>query len=101
MSVRFVELRAGELAAYRDGLRQLERDIEYPIADGADHFHIDHGARYEDFFLGLGKEPIFLLALDGDRVVGTFTGVVRDAVAGDRSVATLYGADFKLARGYR
>jgi hypothetical protein len=100
MSVRIVRVLPQELEPYRDGLHQLEQDILYPIGDGADHFYIDHGERYEAFFCGLG-EAQFLLALDGDRVVGTFSGVLRHARIGERRVPTIYGADFKIAKAYR
>jgi hypothetical protein len=98
--VRVIELRADQLAPYGEGLRALEADIRYPIADGADHFRIDHGARYEAFFAGLGDAG-FLLALDGDRPVGISVGIFRHARVGERRVPTLYAADFKVARSHR
>jgi len=100
VSVRLVHVAADQLAPYQDKLHRLEANIAYPIADGADHFRIDHGQHYGSFFSGLG-EAHFLLALDGDDVVGTFAAVGRFAEARGRRVATLYGADLKLAAGYR
>ena len=41
--VRFVVPRPDTLGPYVERLRLLEREILYPIADGADHFFIDHG----------------------------------------------------------
>jgi hypothetical protein len=91
---------AHELGQYQDGLRRLEAGIPYPIGDGADHFRIDHGPRYADFFSGLG-EAHFLLALDGDDVVGSCAAVGRFAEGGGKRVAALYGADLKIAAAYR
>lgn len=100
MTVRLVHFAAHELAPYEEGLRRLEADIRYPIGDGADHFRIDHGPRYTDFFSGLG-EAHFLLALAGDEVVGTCAVVGRFAEAGGKRVATLYIADMKIAPAHR
>jgi hypothetical protein len=100
VSVRLVHFAAHELGPYQEALRRLEADIRYPIADGADHFRIDHGPNYADFFIGLG-EAHFLLALDGDEVVGTCAAVGRFAEAGENRVAALYGADLKIAPAHR
>ncbi|HEY7953996.1 MAG TPA: GNAT family N-acetyltransferase [Polyangia bacterium] len=98
--IRILHLIGDEVAPYRDGLARLEAGISYPIADGADRFRIDHGARYEAFFEGLG-EAHFMLAVDGDEVVGTCAGMLRFAEANGRRVPTLYGADFKVAPSHR
>lgn len=87
--------RAG-LRPYERSLRALERSIEYPIADGADAFTIDHGEDYTAFFAGLG-EPSFIIAVDGDEVVGILAAIQRRARGEDRDVPTIYGADLKLA----
>jgi len=60
MSLRFVHLKSDGIAPYVEGLRALERDIEYPIADGADAFRIDHGAEYHPFFSDLGDANFIL-----------------------------------------
>lgn len=91
---------AAHLAPYAAGLRALERDITYPIADGQDRFWIDHGPDYHPFFSRLG-EAHFLLALDGDTVVGTAAGILRTARFGDRTIPTGYACDLKLARSHR
>ncbi len=101
MSVRFLLLRPEELSPWTEGLRALERDIEYPIADGGDGFRIDHGERYHPFFSEMGRSSRFLLAVDGERVVGTVVGVLRDATLRGRTVRSVYGADMKIARDYR
>jgi hypothetical protein len=100
VSVRLVHVTPQELGRYQDSLRRLEANIRYPIADGADHFRIDHGPSYAAFFTGLG-EAHFLLALDGDEVVGTCAAIGRFAEAGGRRAATLYGADLKIAPAHR
>ena len=100
MTVQLIHVQPHELAPYQDGLRQLEADIRYPIADGGDAFCIDHGARYGDFFAGLG-EAHFLLAVDAGKVVGSLVAVGRWAQAGARRIRTVYAADFKIAAPYR
>jgi hypothetical protein len=98
--VRFVDVPALAIGPYVDGLRALEREIEYPIDDGRDTFRIDHGTEYHKFFSTLG-EAQFVLALDGDRVVGTIAGMMRQACARGTMIPSVYGADIKIAREYR
>ena len=100
MTVRFVHAPAHELAPYVDQLRALEREIPYPIADGQDEFRIDHGDAYHPFFSDMG-EAHFILALDGDRAVGTVAGVLREAVLRGHRTKVLYAADMKVARTHR
>jgi hypothetical protein len=101
VSVHFVFVHASELGPYVEGLRAIERATSYPIADGRDSFTIDHGDRYEAFFTTMGQDVRFLLAVDGDRVVGGIAGMYRDVEIRGRPVRAVYGADWKLAREYR
>lgn len=104
MSIRFLFVPATETGPYVQGLRDIERGTEYPIADGADAFTIDHGAEYTPFFTGLGNDARFVLALEGDRVVGGAAGVARNVRIRGHMVPAVYGADWKLApelRGQR
>ncbi|MBV8762117.1 MAG: GNAT family N-acetyltransferase [Deltaproteobacteria bacterium] len=94
MKIEFVD--PGFLKGYQDQLRALEAQIEYPIADGADFFTIDHGDDYTAFFTGLG-DPRFLVAVDGDRLKGTICGILRRATQGGKTFPTVYGSDLKLA----
>ncbi|MDB4932378.1 MAG: hypothetical protein JWM10_4862 [Myxococcaceae bacterium] len=98
--IRTVLVGAAGLAPYAAGLRALERDITYPLSDGAERFWIDHGPDYHPFFSQLG-DAHFLLALDGARVVGVLTGVLRRARANSVPVETAYLCDFKVARSHR
>jgi hypothetical protein len=98
--VRFVHLRPADLPPYHDGLRALERSIRYPIADGRDHFSIDHGARYATFFERMGQAH-FLLALDGGEVAGSCAGVGKQVERDGRRVPALYGGDMKVAPAWR
>lgn len=98
IEIRLVD--AGGLAPYADGLRTLERDITYPIADGRDRFWIDHGPHYHPFFSALG-DAHFLVALDRGTVVGTCAGVLRAARLGDRPIPSGYACDLKIARSHR
>lgn len=101
MSVRFLFLAAAEIGPYVGGLRAIERATEYPIADGADRFTIDHGDDYARFFTMLGHEARFVLALDGERVVGGLAGIARNVRVRGRMLPALYGADWKLAPDWR
>jgi hypothetical protein len=94
--VRFVLTDPGSLAPYVPELRRLEQSIRYPISDGADHFFIDHGPDYHPFFSGLG-EAHFLLALRGERVIGSIAGVARSVTVGQREFRALYLCDLKVA----
>ncbi len=101
MSIRFLFLPAAEIGPYARGLRDIERATEYPIADGADAFTIDHGADYGAFFTALGHDARFVLALDGERVMGGAAGIARNVRIRGRMVPAVYGADWKLARELR
>ena len=99
--LRFVVLRPDSLGPYVERLRRLEQGILYPLADGADHFFIDHGPQYHPFFSSMG-DAYFLLALRGDELLGSVTGVSRKVVRGHRSLDALYICDLKVvahARG--
>lgn len=95
-AVRFVLTDAGGIAPYVPELRRLEKSILYPIGDGADHFFIDHGPEYHPFFSGLG-EARFLLALRGERVIGSIAGVMREVSVSGRTFRALYLCDLKVA----
>jgi hypothetical protein len=88
------------IAPYAAALGDLERSIRYPIADGRDHFTIDHGPSYHPFFSSLG-EVFFLLALDGESVAGVGTGVGRTVRVGGRAARSFYVCDLKVAPEHR
>ncbi len=96
IGLRFVVAEGAGVVPYAPGLRRLEESIRYPIADGADHFFIDHGEHYHPFFSTMGR-AYFLLALRGDDVVGSVAGVVRDVRVAGRALRTLYICDLKVA----
>ncbi|MCP3098904.1 GNAT family N-acetyltransferase [Myxococcus sp. K15C18031901] len=98
--VRYAVLRPDTLGPYVERLRRLEQGIEYPIADGADHFFIDHGPVYHPFFSTLG-EAYFLLALQGDTLLGSVTGVARKVSRGTRAIDALYICDLKVTPSAR
>jgi hypothetical protein len=100
LNLRFKLLRMHEIAPYVGELRELERDIEYPIADGADAFRIDHGGDYHRFFSSMGDSR-YLLTWDGDRLISVMSGAKRDAVVRGKTIPSAYLADFKIARAYR
>jgi GNAT superfamily N-acetyltransferase len=94
--VRFVLSDAKGIAPYVPELRRLEQSIRYPISDGAEHFFIDHGPEYHPFFSSLGNAR-FLLALRGDRVIGSIAGVLRPVSVSGRQLRALYLCDLKVA----
>ncbi|NMO21365.1 GNAT family N-acetyltransferase [Pyxidicoccus fallax] len=98
--VRFIVARPDSLGPYVERLRRLERSILYPLADGADHFFIDHGPEYHPFFSSMG-DAYFLLVLRGDELLGSVTGVVRQVHRGGRTFQALYICDLKLAEHAR
>ena len=100
MSVRIEVVGPDGLRPYLADLRRLEAAIKYPIGDGSDHFTIDHGDTYDAFFSGLGA-AMFMIAVDGDELVGVFAGIERTARCDGATVKTVYGADFKLAERVR
>ncbi|XXF78009.1 GNAT family N-acetyltransferase [Myxococcaceae bacterium GXIMD 01537] len=99
-ATRFVVVEGAGIAPYVPGLRRLEGSIQYPLADGEEHFTIDHGEHYHPFFSMMGQ-AYFLLALRGDEVVGSLAGVVRTARVAGRELRTLYLCDLKVAREER
>lgn len=98
---RFRFLPASEVGPYVEGLRAIERATEYPIADGADSFTIDHGEDYTRFFTTLGHDTRFTIALSGERVVGGVVGIARNVRICGKIVQAVYGADMKLAQDVR
>lgn len=82
-------------------LRALEAGIDYPIADGADQFTIDHGPDYTPFFEELGQARFMIVRDEAGRLVGTLAGVWRQAHEAAQPRRTLYLGDLKLAPGAR
>jgi GNAT superfamily N-acetyltransferase len=95
---RVIAVGASGLGPHVAGLRELERDLRYPLA--ADSFVIDHGREYHPFFSGLG-DARFVVARERSRVVGSLAVVARDALSSGRRVRTLYFADYKIAPEHR
>lgn len=101
MRYRVLLAESHDVERWAPQLRELERSITYPLADGAEHFFIDHGPQYHPFFSSLGERAGFLLAFDRDELVGTFAGVLRRAQVGDAFVPSLYLADYKIRASHR
>jgi len=101
MKLRVEVLESFELAKHVPQLRDLERSITYPLADGAERFFIDHGPDYHPFFSQIGDRAGFLCAFDGELLVGSFAGVLRRARLGERLAPSMYLADYKIRAEYR
>ncbi len=105
-SYRMLHLDSKGLQPYAAGLRALERDILYPLADGEDQFYIDHGPDYHPFFSTLGQAH-FLVALGegagegAAEVVGNMVAVRRRALLASRPIDTFYMCDYKIAPKHR
>lgn len=99
--VRLALVDARGLEPHAAALRRLEAEIDYPIADGADRFVIDHGEEYHRFFSALG-DARFLVAIEpSGEACGVFGGVLRHATLKGERVASAYACDLKLARRWR
>lgn len=90
--VESFELRPTDIAQ----LHELEAQMSYPIADGADHFTIDHGEHYHEFFSDMGETRLMLLREDR-RIQGVMVGVWRPIQLGETRIMALYLADLKLS----
>lgn len=90
---------ADHLGAHAAALREIEREIYYPIG-GGELVSIDHGADYTAFFRSLG-DAHFVVATDGSRVVGGVAAALRDAYAGSRRFQAGYVGDLKVDGRYR
>lgn len=100
MSLRLLHVRPGELGPWVEQLRALERDISYPLDDGRERFVLSHGAAYHPFFSAMG-DAHFLLALDGERVVGCLAGVRKPIRTPGGEVPAAYLGDLKVHRDWR
>lgn len=100
MSLRLVYVRPDALGPWVEQLQALERDISYPIDDGRDRFVISHGGAYHPFFSTMG-EAHFLLALEGERVIGCVAGVRKPVQTPRGEVMGVYLGDLKVHPDWR
>jgi hypothetical protein len=100
VSLRLLHVRPDEVAPWVEQLAALERDITYPLDDGRDRFAISHGPAYHPFFSALG-EAHFLLALEGERVIGCVAGVRKPVQTPRGEVAAVYLGDLKVHADWR
>jgi len=89
------------LKPYSADLRYLEQSIEYPLDNGEQFFTIDHGNDYTRFFNQQGDRSLFILILDGSKVIGSLAGVWKSVQFWRRPQTALYLADLKMAHFYR
>jgi GNAT superfamily N-acetyltransferase len=97
--MRLLHVRPDELQPWVPQLQTLERDISYPVGT-SDRFVISHGDAYHPFFSSLG-DAHFLLALDGDTVVGCLAGVRKEVLTPRGPLMGAYLGDLKVTRAWR
>ncbi len=95
--IEIIALTEKNRAEYGSRLQKFENIAEYPY--GEDFFKLDHGADYFAFFARLG-EPLFHVALDGEKIVACAAGVLRTLEIEGREVKAWYLCDLKVAREY-
>jgi len=96
-----IEIRSlskGTWQAYSARLQEFESKAEYPL--GSDAFKISHGDSYFSFFERLG-EPVFHVALDGERVIACAAAVLREIPFGAKKIRAWYVCDLKVDPDYR
>ncbi|MCA3012782.1 MAG: GNAT family N-acetyltransferase [Myxococcaceae bacterium] len=98
--MRVVHVTADALGPWVPQLRALEAGISYPIDDGRDRFELSHGGGYHGFFSKMG-EAHFLLALEGDALLGCVAAVRKPVRVGGAEVPAVYLADLKVAPAAR
>lgn len=79
-------------------LQKLESVAEYPYGD--DFFRLNHGADYFAFFERIG-EPLFHVALDGNRVVACAAGILRTLKVENKIIKAWYLCDLKVHPDFR
>jgi hypothetical protein len=83
--------------SYSSGLQELESVAVYPY--GSDSFRINHGSSYFSFFERLG-EPLFHIALDGNKIVACAAGVLRKIPTSGGMLKSWYLCDLKVHPNY-
>jgi hypothetical protein len=79
-------------------LQELESVAEYPYGD--DFFKLNHGDNYFAFFARMG-EPLFHVALDGNRVVACAAGILRELEIENKTMRAWYLCDLKVRPEYQ
>ena len=95
--IEIIALTEKNWANYGARLQEFENVAEYPYGD--DFFKLDHGADYFAFFARMG-EPVFHVALDGEKIAACAAGVLRTLEIEGRKVKAWYLCDLKVARDY-
>ena len=96
--IKILALTKKNWSVYNSRLQELEHVAEYPY--GNDFFKLNHGISYFSFFERLG-EPIFHIAVDGERVVACASGVLRDIPTSSGILKSWYLCDLKVHPSYR
>ena len=84
-------------AGFSPRLQAFENVAEYPYGD--DFFKLDHGDDYFAFFARLG-EPLFHVALDGERIAACAAGVLRTINIDGKTTKAWYLCDLKVDKAY-
>lgn len=92
--MRFITDQSDDYPEWLARVATYERSVEYPI--GNDWFSIDHGTDYLAFFMYLGT-PHYMIAVEGDDLVGVGCGVLRHIEGKD----CWYLCDLKVTPPYQ
>ena len=101
MKLRYQILDENRIQPFIGDLRDIEKNIEYPLDDGTEGFYIDHGEKYTPFFTQQGHKIRFLIITDADIVVGSIAAVWKKISKNKKTYNLLYASDLKIRPEYR
>ena len=90
-------LKRSDWEQFSPQLQAFENVAEYPYGD--DFFKLDHGENYFAFFERLG-EPVFHVALDGEKIAACAAGVLRTLKIDGENIKCWYLCDLKVRQDY-
>lgn len=90
---------SSDLIQFQSQLLSFEKEFIYPLTS-TENFYISHGADYTRFFERMGDSR-YLLAFDGDSIVGMIAVVKKTIYFQGKSYQGFYLADLKIKQSYR
>lgn len=101
MNLSFEVCNEEGLCKYVQSLKSIEKNILYPLENGAESFRISHGETYAPFFTNQGYKTRFLIIKDNQKVIGGIVGIWKEITILKQKNKILYVADLKLEKNYR